>query len=156
MENTPNYSNKSKKFIKGFTLVEILLVVGIFSVLVFASIPLVRGVMYQNDLESTSLLVVSTIRQAESNARNGLEDSEWGVRINYPLLILFKGNSYASRDASRDVNFTLNSNITFTGISEIAFSKMHAIPSTTGNIIFSNLNNITSTININAKGRLSY
>lgn len=156
MENTPNYSNKKSHSFKGFTLVEILLVVGIFSVFIFASIPLIRDIMYQNDLENTSLVVVSTLRQAENNARNGLEDSVWGVSINNSQAILFKGSDFATRDTNSDVSFALSSNVSFSGISEITYSKMYAIPITTGNIIFTNLNNVSATININAKGRLSY
>jgi len=164
MENTPNYSNnKIAKNIwakrsnpLGFTLIEILLVVAIFSIVVFTGLPLIRGVVYQNDLEVTSLVVVSTLRQAENSARNGLEDSVWGVRINYPDLILFKGNDYATRDTSKDLLYTLNSNITMSGLSEVTYSKMNAIPNTTGDIVIRNLNNNLVTININAKGRISY
>ena len=166
MENIRNYSknkkNKSNKTL-GFTLVEILLVVGIFSAFVFASLPLIGGVIYQSDLESASLVIVSTMRQAENSARNGLEDSVWGVKLAYPQVILFKGNTYATRDATRDMPYTLGSNLTLTGLSEIRYSKMYAIPYasdntiiTNGNITITNLNNDLVTININAKGRVSY
>jgi prepilin-type N-terminal cleavage/methylation domain-containing protein len=165
MENTPNYSHIKKNSKKiwakrsnplGFTLIEILLVIAIFSIVVFAGLPLIRGIVFQNDLEMASLVVVSTLRQAENSSRNGLEDSAWGVRINYPDLILFKGNNYSSRDTTKDLAYTLNSNLTFSGLSEIVYSKMNAIPSTTGNIVITNINNNLVTININAKGRISY
>ena len=166
MENIRNYSeNKRYKKNKkpGFTLVEILLVVGIFAAFVFVSLPLIGGIIYQSDLESASLVIVSTMRQAENSARNGLEDSVWGVKISYPQVIMFKGNTFDTRDSSRDMSYTLSSNLTLSGLSEIRYSKMNAIPYasdntviTNGNIVISNLNSKTVTININAKGRLSY
>ena len=166
MENIPNYS-KNKKYRNngklGFTLVEILLTIGIFSVFIFATLPLIGGIIYQSDLESASLIIVSTMRQAESGARNGLEDSVWGVKLAYPQVILFKGGTYDTRDNTRDMSYSLGSNLTLTGLSEIRYSKMNAIPYasdntiiTNGNIIITNLNSKTVTININAKGRLSY
>ena len=160
MGSIQNYSNNKTNakaiHIHGFSLVEILLVIALFSMFAFTAMPMVGGVVSQNDLESSSLMVVSTLRQAENNARNGIEDSTWSVRIAYPQLKLFKGSDYATRDLNYDVDYTLNSNLTLSGISTITYSKMYAIPSTTGNIIMTNQNNSSVIININAKGRLSY
>jgi prepilin-type N-terminal cleavage/methylation domain-containing protein len=162
MESTPKYFNNRtiRNKSNAFSLIEILLVVAIFGVVVFASLPLIRGIVYQNDLEAASLIVVSTLRQAENSARNGLNDSVWGVRINYPNMILFQGSDYASRVTSYDLNYTLNSNLTFSGLVEVTYSKMNAIPTTTPSsvkyITITNLNNNSMIININEKGRLSY
>jgi len=153
MENISKCFNRRKN---AFSIIEVLLVLGIFFLIVFLSLPLVRGVFYQNDLEDASLLIVSTIRQAENNSRNGLEDSVWGVRLTYPNVVLFKGATYGSRDTAFDVGVTLSSGITMSGLSEVTFSKMLGLPSVTGDIIITNLNNKTVNININAKGTLSY
>ena len=165
MVNISKYSKfkfyKEKK--NGFSIVEILLVLAIFFFIVFLSLPLVSGVFMQSDLEDNSLLIVSTIRQAENNSRNGLEDSVWGIKVDGTLgIVLFKGMgtsstaTYATRDPAYDLTLPISNNLTLSGISEVVFSKLEAVPSTTGNIIITNLNTKSITININEKGSLSY
>jgi len=156
MENLPNYSKLQKKVRQAFTLVEILLVISLLGIVTLMGLPMINGVVYQNDLDNASMVIVSTIRQAENNSRNGIEDSVWGVRFNYPNIILFKGNTYTTRDSAFDNIYELNSRLTYSGLTEITFSKMYAIPSTTGNFIITNLNGNSLTININAKGTLFY
>ena len=158
MDNLSNFfkSKHSNNCKSGFSIIEVLLVLAIFSIIVFLSLPLVSGAFVQNDSEDASLLTVSTIRQAQNNARNGLQDSVWGVRINFPTLILFRGATYASRDPTYDSELTLSSHLTISGLSEITFSKLDGLPSTTGNIVITNLNNKTVTIYINEKGTIFY
>lgn len=156
MENIPNYSKFKRKAYQAFTLVEILLVIGLLGVVTLMGLPLINGVVYQNDIDNASVVIVSTIRQAENNSRNGIEDSVWGVRLEFPNVILFKGGTYATRDSAYDTSYSLNSRLTLSGLTEITFSKMYAIPSVTGNIMVTNSNGNTSTININAKGTLFY
>jgi prepilin-type N-terminal cleavage/methylation domain-containing protein len=158
MVNLSNYfKQKTKSAHKsGFSLIEVLLVMAIFSMVVYLGLPLIRGAFYQSDLEDASLLLVSSIRQAQNNARNGLGDSVWGVRINPPEIVIFKGAGWDTRDPNYDTGINASSNISFSGLNEVRFSKLEGLPSTTGNIILTNLNTNTITVNINAKGTLSY
>jgi len=156
MDNISKHFKQISKPKKAFSLIEIIVVVAIFAVVVYLGLPLIRNILFVSDLENSSSLVVSTIRQAQNNARNGLEDSVWGIRIDSPNVIMFRGTNYASRDPSYDLGIKLADNLNLSGLDEVSFSKMYGFPSTTGNIVLTSINGKSITINLNEKGTISY
>lgn len=141
---------------RGFTLVELLLSVGIIALLAGLSAPVYVSFQTRNDLEVTSQSIVEMLRRAQTYARGVNGDSQWGVAIQSSTAILFKGATYATRDATYDETQTISPSTAVSGLSEIVFSKLDATPSTTGTITLTANTNDTRTITINGKGMVSY
>lgn len=142
---------------RGFSLIEMLLSVTIIGVLVGLSLPVYRSFQSSNDLDLTTQSVAEMLRRAQIYARGMKSDSQWGVRVVAGNAVLFKGASYASRDATFDETMTIAPAVSVGGLTDILFTKLTAAPSTTGNITLTDTNiNDTRTITLNAKGMVSY
>ena len=142
---------------RGFSLLEVLLSVAIIGVLMGLSLPLYQGFQNRNDLELTSQNITSMLRRAQAYARGINGNSQWGVRVQAGSAVLFKGNSYASRDTAYDETAVFSSSFGVSGMSEILFSKLLAAPNNTGSITLTNdSTNDTRTITINAEGMVSH
>jgi len=147
----------SKLFIfeKSFTLLEILLVIGIISVLLVFIVPVSLDFYKSQQLEVQTQSIIQTLRRAQSKATVVELDSSFGVYFGTSNYTLFKGNSYLlSRDVQYDEIFDLPGLINLTGLSEVVFSKFEGKPNVTGNIILSS-DSDTKTININQVGRIN-
>lgn len=141
-------------FIKGFTLLEILLVIGIISILLVFIVPVSLDFYKSQQLEIQTQSLVQTLRRAQSKAMAIELDSSFGVFISNQNYILFKGNSYLTRDAQYDETFDLPEIIEPSGLSEVVFLKFEGKPNVTGNVILTS-NSDTRTININEIGRIN-
>ena len=141
-------------FAKGFTLLEILLVIGIISILLVLVVPISLDFYKNQEIETQTQFLIQTLRKAQLEAMSGELDSSFGVSISSQNYTLFKGNSYTSRDIRYDETFDLPEIIQPSGISEVVFSKSEGKPSVTGNLILSNNSN-TKIININLMGRIN-
>lgn len=140
---------------KAFTLLEILLSISIITILVGISLPIYQSLQKTNDLEVATNVTVQNLRRAQELARASDGDSTWGLKIQSGILTLFKGSSYALRDADFDEEFAISTNIVASGVSEIVYSKFYGLPNSTGTITFTSDSN-THNIVINAKGLLTY
>lgn len=145
-----------KKQTKGFTLPEILLSIALIGLLSAMSIPVYQSFQVRNDLDIATESVVHAFRRAQllSQAVDG--DISWGVSVQTGSIVIFKGVSYASRDASFDEIFTLPTNISFSGVSEVVYAKSTGLPGTTGICTLTSNVNETRTITINTKGMVGY
>jgi len=140
----------------GFTLFEIVIGISLMAILAAITIPVHRGFFLKNDLDNSSITVVQSLRRAQDLARGVASDFAWGTRVEPTRVIVFRGTSFASRDASFDEIVTLPATYSLSGVSEVVFSKAMGLPLTTGNIIITNSEGTSATININAKGTISY
>src|SRR3954470_6664551 len=119
---------------RGFTLIELLLSVAILTLLIGLSLPVYETFVRRNDLDVTTQAVASAIRRAETYARGVNQDSTWGVEFVAPNVTLFKGATYASRDVAYDETIPLPGSVTSSGISEVVFTKLAAVPSISGGV----------------------
>ena len=116
---------------KGFTLIEILLVVGISIILFSLAFP-VSVTFYRNQqLESVSKEITQNLRRAQLKSVSTEQDSSFGMYFEQEKYTLFKGDSFANRDIVFDELFNLPSVITIGGLSEIVFSKVEGLPNST-------------------------
>lgn len=140
----------------GFTLVEVVLVIFIFSVLVGFSMPVYNRFQNSNNIELVVIEAVQILRRAQILSQASDGDSNWGVYIASGQMTLFKGSTYLSRDTNYDEVYTLAGPINISGLQEIVFNKFTGEPQSTGTITFSINTNVNKTITINSKGMLSY
>ena len=138
----------------GFTLLEILLALGIISILLAMIVPVSLDFYKSQELETQTQFLIQTLREAQSKSMSVELDSPFGVYVGNQSFILFKGNSYAGRDVQYDEIFDFPKIISLSGISEIVFSKSEGKPNIIGNIILSSNSNV-ETININEMGRIN-
>ena len=141
-----------KKFITtGFTLVEILVVVGIIMVLATLSFPIYKNFIAVSQSENTSRDLQETLRRANNKARESHINSQWGVRIDSSSYTLFKGRSWLTRESSYDESHSVQWGISISSaLSEIIFTK-NGTTTSVGSITVSGANSNT-TITINGEG----
>lgn len=142
-------------FKKGFTLVELVLVIGILALLIVVSLPLAINFYKTRQFDVHENGIVQALRRAQLKAMSVEEDCAFGVHITSDQYVLFRGNSYAMRDSAFDEVFDLPGNLQVSGISEIVFSKLRGIPFSTGAITLT-IDNQSEAININEMGRINY
>ncbi|MEK7608459.1 MAG: hypothetical protein AAB495_02680 [Patescibacteria group bacterium] len=140
----------------GFTLLEIVLSIATITIIAGISIPIYQSFQVKNDLDITANTWVQTLRRAQVLSRAVDGDSTWGVKIQPAGLILFKGASYDSRDATFDEIFMVPTSISASGITEIVFAKFTGNPQATGTTTLTASTAEIRTININEKGTLTY
>jgi len=141
---------------KGFTLLEILLVIGIISILLVFTVPIGLDFYKSQQLETQTQSIIQALRRAQLKAMAVELDSSFGVYFGVSNYTLFKGNSYLdlSRDVRYDEIFDLPEIIDLSGLSEVVFSKFEGKPNITGSIVLSSDSDI-KTININQVGRIN-
>jgi len=138
-----------------FTLIEILIVIALFSSVVLIGVPLSQSNLNSSEVETATEVSVSSIRIAEAYSRSSTGDSDWGVHFQNNKVIVFKGSDFLARDQEYDIETIFSNKIGFTGLGEIVFSKLRGLPDVSGNIYINTIDR-TQTITINDVGGLDY
>lgn len=141
---------------KGFTLIELIIVMAILAVVGALSVPFIQSFQVSSNLSTHTTTITQTLRRAQQQAIAGQNSSSWGVYFDdgVKMFILFLGNDFATRDQSYDLAtdypevFTVTTNFA----DEIYFSIFSGQPSTVGTVNVSSLNNETKTISIDSFG----
>lgn len=141
---------------QGFTLIEILLSVGLITILTGVSMPVVGRYMVQNDTSIAATTIAQVFRRAQllSQANDG--DTTWGVKIQSGSIVLFQGASYVSRATLYDEQFDLPMSLAPSGLGEVVFAKMTGLPSIAGTVTLTDNAGIVKTIALNSKGNVTY
>ena len=96
---------------RGFTLVELLIIVAIISILFSVSILAFRNFQRESDLTDSAEEIINILRLAQNKTLASKEASKWGVYFNLSAVpyqyTLFKGIDYLSRDNSFDEIYKL-------------------------------------------------
>ena len=140
----------------GFSVIELILVMGILTLLLSISIP--PGITFYKTREFNVHKngIVQSLRRAQLKAMSIEDDSPFGIYVSSGRqYVLFKGDSYATRDSSYDEIFDLPNNFQVLGVSEFVFSKLSG---TTSNIGTTTLiaDTFSEDIHINELGRINY
>lgn len=116
-------ANKAN-FKRGFTLLELFLVVALISTLAAASAPFYSRFILQNEVKNTADSLSSTLRKAEAYAMAGKDDSTWSVQIASNQIQLVRDSGVVIFD-----RYTLNSNIQISNFVTTSFAKTSGVPS---------------------------
>ncbi len=142
-------------FKKGFTFIELMMVLGILGLLIALSFPLAAGFYRNRTLDVHLNGIVQVLRRAQFKSMSVEDDSSFGVYISPQKYVLFKGNSYNTRDPVFDETFKLPSGFQTTGLSEIVFKRVDGVPLDNGDITLT-FGDQSGDININKFGRVNY
>ena len=145
----------TNKLSHGFTLVEMVVVIGIIGLLATISTSVYSSMKTHENLEITTTSVVEAIRHAQANTQTGKGDSVWGIKILSSSAVIFKGASYAGRDTSVDQLFDFSGGLVASGLSEIVFAKITGSTPNIGTMTLTNSYGVKN-ISINEKGTLTY
>lgn len=151
---------------KGFTLVELLIVVAIIASLILVSLNMYGNLQASTQLNENTSQLVQVIRTAREQSLAGWNNNQHGVFIllatsTADQYTLYQGASYATRTASFDrttimdnaLNLSATGFVLTSGNIDINFSQGTGLPSATGTIIISqNFSNSSRSININNIG----
>lgn len=120
---------------RGFTIFEVIIVIGVGIVLVLMTLPVSVRFYQLSIADETTNDIVSAFRRAESSAMLGKYDRAFGVKFLSGQYVLFQGTSYLSRIPTEDQIFVLPSGSVLSGLpDEIMFTKQTGVPSATGTL----------------------
>lgn len=125
-------------FRRGFSLLEVVIVIGIVGVMSALSVPAYRDYQIRSDLDKVAQQVSQGLARAQLLSKSGERDAMWGFYV--PAGVLYKGTSYATRDSSFDQVYPMPSTIAVSGLMDISYSRVKGTASQEGNIVLRALN----------------
>ena len=137
---------------QGYTLVEIVLVVALFVVVGSMFVVLDQNFISRNDLDVATETVTESLRRARILSTASSGDEVWGVRIIEGEILIFRGESYSTRDAVHDEISHLPASVSISGVSEIVFDKLYGEPSVVGDVVLTSEVNSSNVVTINEVG----
>jgi prepilin-type N-terminal cleavage/methylation domain-containing protein len=145
-----------QRFQKGFSFIELMLVLAIAGLLVGVSLGGFSRMSASKALQADASIVKSVVEDARSRTLAARADSEYGVRFESTRVILFKGSSYVS-GASTNVISDLNSRVSLSaaltgGGSEIIFERLTGKASKGGTVTVSVSGGATKILSISTSG----
>ncbi len=158
---------KYTKINRGFTLVELLIVIAIGAIILGGSFVAYSRMAGKSYLDTRTYELIQAIRQAQLNSMVRLNDSQWGIHIDPDLggnndnFVIFKGSTYAGRDISYDFVTDLPNNISISSVSlngggnDIIFSKTTGVTLQYGSITLTDNQSDSYMLNINSYGVVS-
>lgn len=150
---------------RGFTLIEILVVIGIFAMLgtisLIVSLDSYRGYMFRNERD----LIITSLQKARSQSVNNVcygacvNGRPHGVAFSPGKTIIFQGTSFALRDVSADevMNRSYNAvSITPGSLGEVVFAQLSGDVATPGYVTITDSLAHTSTTTISSNGQITW
>ena len=146
-----SFNFKKRPSLTSFSLVELLVVIGIISILIAISIPAYRVFQKKTGLNSAVEEIINSLRIAQSKTLSSEGASKYGVYFDQGTspdqYTLFKGNSYASRNSAFDKTYKLPANIEIYqinlngGVLEVVFNRIVGDTAQVGDLELRLINN---------------
>ena len=113
---------------RGVTMIELILVVGLVTLVVGISGGFYSRFLTQNAVANTTDQLVESLRKAQTYAMAGKENSNWVVAYQGGAIVFYRGNSYATRVSAFDEVTSVNSSLTVSGLTDINFARVTGLP----------------------------
>lgn len=140
---------------RGFTLVEMLLVIAILAIVSFVAVGLVSNSVPRNQLQAQTDALLGMTRRAQERTVNGLEGGVWGVHVEAGQATLFLGESFVARDAAFDETRILPVAVSVSGSTDAVFVRRTGMPQQEASFILTDqATSLTRTITIHASGSI--
>lgn len=142
---------------KGFTLIEILLALGILAIISTLGVMSLSNVNKDKALVVETERVLSLIAKARSFTLSAKEGSAYGVHFETQKAVLFRGVTYTANATTNEIQ-TVNAEVKISAISlagggtEVLFSKLTGATTQTGTITLSSVRNSSQTKTVTIVG----
>lgn len=142
---------------KGFTLVELLMMIAITLILVMVAVPIYGNLQVKSQLNETTRQIIQTLRIAKENSVARVNNTNHGVYFATSSYTLYQGDSFIGRDSDYDREENLSNVLTLTwdllgSEQEINFSMGLGGPNATGTISLLHSMQGTSTVSVGEYG----
>lgn len=111
------------KNIKGFTFIEIILVVSIILIVGVSASVFSGNFFFDKNVSGLYGVFQSNIRKAQLYSMEGRGGLQWGVALRNGSLVLFGGSNYENRDVSFDETYDIPGIVVFSGFDEIVAKR---------------------------------
>lgn len=140
-----------KKNSAGFTLIELILVIGLIAVIGATASPFLSNFILRNNYETTTDKLLSTLRKAQQYSVQGKNNVMWGTCLSGSVIRLYRGSCSSPTFAE---DFDVPSTITITGFTDITFSRLRGEPSSILAITITSAIG-TRSVSVNAAGMIA-
>jgi prepilin-type N-terminal cleavage/methylation domain-containing protein len=131
---------------KGFTALEVMLVIGVLGGLAAYVTPAYRDYQIRSDLYNAAEMLTQAIGRAQLRGQAGEHDLPWGFSVSHN--VMFAGETYATRNPLYDERYQIPDTVAHSGLDEVSFARLTGDPSATGTIILTSLRNEQREVNI--------
>ena len=132
----------------GFTLLETTMTIAMLVAVTAFIIPTWRMVQLRSDLHVAEDAARRGLDRARFLSQTGYEDSAWGYQATQG--IVFRGASFATRDASADEKIPVPATVAVSGVLEVTFSRPYGEPSATGTILLTSVGGASASVRVAA------
>jgi type II secretion system protein H len=140
---------------QGFTLLEVLLIIGLFGLMVALAIPFYQSFQVSSELDNSTHEIISTLRQAQMKAMASEGWQPCGLHFDANAYTLFEGKEYDEKNPA-------NQRTELPGVlsiksdnQDVIFSRIQGVPNVTGEITVLSSNRGTRVITINELGAIN-
>lgn len=119
----------------GYTYVEMVLSIVILIIVTVSILPVFGTFLYTVELRDAKETILTDLRFARLHAISGNASSTFGAHFDGNAYTLFRGETYATRDTTKDTHREVAENVSITGMQEITFATFSGNPSVTGTIV---------------------
>jgi len=141
-------------FNKGFTVIEIILIVGILAIIFGMGFPIAFDFYKNYQFQAEQDQFISLLEIARNLSMTNLNQSPHGVFQNNDNFIVFEGNSFATRNQSQDQIFPRSKSVSISGPSEIIFNIISGQATSSAYIL--NNGKISSNVYVNKEGQINW
>ena len=113
---------------KGFTLVELMVVIGLLVIFTAVTLPYGISFLDSRTLEEETINISTILEKARSHAISGRDDSDWGVQfVGSDQYNIFRGSSCGGGDVYRSFSVS-DSSVIETNIDCVIFERHSGAP----------------------------
>lgn len=145
---------------RAFTMLELLIVLGILAIVTIVAVPFFGSSISRNDLQTSAWRVIDDLRRAQSQAMAGHTNSAWGVHMQSDRHVFFRGTTYNAADPE-NIETVFPATVTMSvislngGGSDVRFNKIRGDTGDYGSVTLQDTNTAeTITITINRAGHI--
>lgn len=131
----------------GYTLMELVMVLGILSLLLMLTIPVSLNFLRNQYLTSDRHAVISLLEWARDQSLMNANQSDHGVKVLSNSYVGFVGTTYATRDQSKDIVYPKSVIVTASGTNEVVFTSLNATATSSTISLANTLKSYSITVN---------
>lgn len=139
----------------GFTLIEVLLVIGVLGLIVALATPFYQSFQISSELDNTTHELISALRQTQAKAMASEGFRSWGVHLEKKAYIIFSGDKFNPDDKLNQRNDLAGPLSIEAENTDIVFSSVEGQTSNTGKITLISVNKEARTLTINSLGAIN-